>query len=201
MVISIGQGLTTADRHEVRVADLGKDQLALLPHTRNVSPGRGRAQAHRSVGEDDASGWPQPVLVVLLGASEDAAEGVSQRRSTPWEHPALPVTPDELARDAARVRAAGAGAVHVHVKDDHGTDTLDGAVLAAVRCAVPGMPICVTTGAWTEGDPARRVNAMGAWTSQPDFASVNWHEPGAEQVASALLDRGVKAEAGPGTPT
>ena len=118
----------------------------------------------------------------------------------PREHPALPITPDELAQDAARVRAVGAGAVHLHVKDDSGADTLDGdvlaAVLAAVRCAVPGMPIGVTTGAWTEADPARRVHAMGAWTSLPDFASVNWHEPGAEQVASALLDRGVKVEAG-----
>lgn len=118
----------------------------------------------------------------------------------PGEHPALPVTPEELARDAARVRAVGAGAVHLHVKDDRGADTLDGAglaaVLAAVRCAVPGMPIGVTTGAWTEADPARRVSAVRAWTSLPDFASVNWHEPGAEQVASALLDRGVEVEAG-----
>ena len=118
----------------------------------------------------------------------------------PREHPALPVTPDELAQDAARVRAAGAGAVHLHVKDDRGADTLDGellaTVLAAVRCAVPGMPIGVTTGASTEADPVRRVNALGAWTSLPDFASVNWHEPGAEQVASALLDRGVEVEAG-----
>ena len=118
----------------------------------------------------------------------------------PREHPALPVTPHELAQDAARVRAAGADAVHLHVKDDRGADTLDGdalaAVLAAVRRAVPGMPIGVTTGAWAEADPARRVNAVGAWTSPPDFASVNWHEPGAEQVAAALLDRGVKVEAG-----
>ena len=30
----------------------------------------------------------------------------------------------------------------------------------------------------------------------PDFASVNWHEPGAEQVAATLLERGVGVEAG-----
>ncbi|MGZ6807117.1 MAG: 3-keto-5-aminohexanoate cleavage protein [Mycobacteriaceae bacterium] len=30
----------------------------------------------------------------------------------------------------------------------------------------------------------------------PDFASVNWHEPGAQDVAEALLDRGVGVEAG-----
>lgn len=37
---------------------------------------------------------------------------------------------------------------------------------------------------------------MSAWSSLPDFASVNWHEPGAEQVASALIRRGVQVEAG-----
>jgi uncharacterized protein (DUF849 family) len=30
----------------------------------------------------------------------------------------------------------------------------------------------------------------------PDFASVNWHEDGADAVAQALLDRGVGVEAG-----
>ncbi len=118
----------------------------------------------------------------------------------PREHPALPVTPDELAQDAARVGAAGADAVHLHVKDDRGEDTLEGdalaAVLEAVRRAVPGLPIGVTTGAWAVADPARRVGAVRAWTSLPDFASVNWHEPGAEQVASALMERDVGVEAG-----
>ena len=30
----------------------------------------------------------------------------------------------------------------------------------------------------------------------PDFASVNWHEPGAEALTAALLERGVGVEAG-----
>ena len=40
------------------------------------------------------------------------------------------------------------------------------------------MPIGVTTGAWTEADPARRVNAVGAWTSLPDFAPALLHGEG-----------------------
>jgi uncharacterized protein (DUF849 family) len=131
--------------------------------------------------------------VVLLQACLNGA-----RR--PAEHPALPVTPDELAHDAARVAAAGAGALHLHVKDADGADTLRGAdltaVLAAVRAAAPGVPLGVTTGAWAEPDPAARVAVIASWTALPDFASVNWHEPGAEQVADALLDRGVGVEAG-----
>ena len=34
------------------------------------------------------------------------------------------------------------------------------------------------------------------WSVLPDFASVNWHEPGAEALAAALLERGVGVEAG-----
>ncbi|MCR3728722.1 uncharacterized protein (DUF849 family) [Streptomyces umbrinus] len=54
----------------------------------------------------------------------------------------------------------------------------------------------MTTGAWAEPDPAARVARVHEWTVLPDHASVNWHEPGAEQVAAALLERGVAVEAG-----
>jgi uncharacterized protein (DUF849 family) len=118
----------------------------------------------------------------------------------PDEHPALPVTPEALARDAAAVVAAGADAVHLHVKDADGADTLNGAALAdvlvAVRAAAPGLPAGVTTGAWAAPDPAERVALVRSWPVLPDFASVNWHEDGAEDVAAALLDRGVGVEAG-----
>jgi len=40
------------------------------------------------------------------------------------------------------------------------------------------------------------VNAIRSWTRLPAYASVNWHEDGADQVARALLDRGVGVEAG-----
>ena len=116
------------------------------------------------------------------------------------EHPALPVTAAELARDAAKVVAAGADALHVHAKDEGGRDTLDpvavAAALTAIREQVPGTPVGLTTGAWIDPDPAGRLAAISAWTVIPDFASVNWHERGAEDVAAALLARGVAVEAG-----
>jgi uncharacterized protein (DUF849 family) len=34
------------------------------------------------------------------------------------------------------------------------------------------------------------------WSALPDFASVNWHEAGADDVAAALLERGIGVEAG-----
>ena len=118
----------------------------------------------------------------------------------PWEHPALPVTPAQLARDVARVAAAGADAVHLHVKDQQGSDTLDGGALADVLAEVDGtaagVPLGVTTGAWALPDPAERVAAIAAWTARPDFAAVNWHEDGADDVAAVLLEQDVAVEAG-----
>lgn len=112
----------------------------------------------------------------------------------------VPVTPEALAGAAVAAYAAGARDVHLHPKSPAGTDSVVAADVAAavtaVRRAVPGVPVGVTTGAWAEPDPAARVARVRSWTVLPDHASVNWHEPGAEQVAAALLERGVGVEAG-----
>ncbi|MGW6060062.1 3-keto-5-aminohexanoate cleavage protein [Streptomyces sp. NPDC055189] len=112
---------------------------------------------------------------------------------------AIPLSPGAMAESVAQAVAAGARDVHVHPKSPCGQDTLAtravAAVLEAVR-SVTSVPVGVTTGAWAEQDPDRRVERIRAWTVLPDHASVNWHEPGAEAVAAALLDRGVGVEAG-----
>lgn len=117
----------------------------------------------------------------------------------PGDSAAVPVSPGAMAESAARAVAAGARDVHVHPRTPCGGDTLSPRVLAvtlaAVRGAV-GVPVGVTTGAWAEPDPVRRVERVRAWTVLPDHASVNWHEPGAEELAAALLERGVGVEAG-----
>ncbi|CAL9663354.1 hypothetical protein SUDANB15_07072 [Streptomyces sp. enrichment culture] len=118
----------------------------------------------------------------------------------------LPVTPQELAAAARTAVAAGARDIHLHPKNPDGEDTLDpatvAAALTAVRTAVPGTTVGVTTGAWTTPDPEVRAAQVRSWTVLPDHASVNWHEDGAAEVAIALLDRGVGIEAGiySGTP-
>ncbi|MGC1212643.1 MAG: 3-keto-5-aminohexanoate cleavage protein [Micromonospora sp.] len=116
------------------------------------------------------------------------------------EHAAVPVSPAELAADAVRCAASGVAAVHVHPRDAAGAESLDPTAIAeavtALRAARPGLPVGVSTGAWIEPDPSGRVAAVRAWTVLPDFASVNAHEPGAEQVAAALHERGVLVEAG-----
>ncbi|MEW2163133.1 3-keto-5-aminohexanoate cleavage protein [Streptomyces sp. NPDC007084] len=112
---------------------------------------------------------------------------------------AVPMSPEALARAAAEAVAAGASDIHVHPKTPCGQDTLSPRVLAATLEAIRArvaVPVGVTTGAWAEPDPADRVERVRSWTALPDHASVNWHEPGAEEIAAALLDRGIGVEAG-----
>ncbi|MFF9912888.1 3-keto-5-aminohexanoate cleavage protein [Streptomyces sp. NPDC013457] len=117
----------------------------------------------------------------------------------PEDSAAVPMSPGAMAESAARAVAAGARDVHVHPRTPCGGDTLSPRVLsvtlAALREAV-GVPVGVTTGAWAEPDPVRRVERVLTWTDLPDHASVNWHEPGAEELAAVLLERGVAVEAG-----
>ncbi|ULP35979.1 3-keto-5-aminohexanoate cleavage protein [Mycolicibacterium rufum] len=119
---------------------------------------------------------------------------------TPDEHPALPVTPQQLAAETVAAHAAGARAVHLHPKNADGTDSLRAsdveAAVVAVRQAAPGLPLGVTTGFWALPDAAQRLRAIESWSVLPDFASVNWHEPGAAELAELLLSRGVGVEAG-----
>jgi uncharacterized protein (DUF849 family) len=119
---------------------------------------------------------------------------------TPDQHPNLPVTPDQITAAAVAAHQAGAKAVHMHPKTADGVDSLRaevvGAAVGAVRHAAPGLPLGVTTGFWALSDPDERLRTVQAWTVLPDFASVNWHEPGSEQLAHLLLTMGLGVEVG-----
>ncbi len=114
-------------------------------------------------------------------------------------HPSLPTTPAELAREGAAAVDAGAGALHVHPRDEYGRESLGhgdvAAVLEVMRDHVD-VPIGVTTGAWVVPDLSERLDAVSKWKVLPDFASVNFQEDGAVAIAKLLLQRGVGVEAG-----
>jgi uncharacterized protein (DUF849 family) len=117
---------------------------------------------------------------------------------TKSDHPAVPLSLEELIRDAVECVAAGARAVHMHPRDAAGRETLEPAIVDEVvtrvreACAVP---VGVTTGAWIEPDLARRLALVRAWRA-PDYASVNLSEPGSIEIMRALLEAGVGIEAG-----
>jgi uncharacterized protein (DUF849 family) len=118
----------------------------------------------------------------------------------PGYHPRLPVTPAAIVADANAVARAGANELHIHLRDDSGTETLEPAVAAAiiaeVRLALPGALIGVSTGAWIERDDRRRLRLIEQWSELPDYASVNLGEADAPAVFALLRQRGVAVEAG-----
>ncbi|GAA4224492.1 3-keto-5-aminohexanoate cleavage protein [Streptosporangium album] len=124
----------------------------------------------------------------------------------PGDHPALPLTPLELAEAAREAREAGASAVHTHPRDETGRESLSaahiGAAVRAVRRACPGLPVGVSTGLWiTGGDVDARRAAVLGWAGlspqdRPDFASVNLAEPGFSDLWHHLRRLGVDVEAG-----
>jgi uncharacterized protein (DUF849 family) len=123
----------------------------------------------------------------------------------PGDHDALPVTPDELARDAREVADARAVAVHMHPRDPDGLESLEpehcGAAVAAVREAAPELEISLSTGLWiTGGDVERRLECVRGWTELPDCVSLNVAEEGWEELGALLAERGISIEIGLWTP-
>lgn len=120
------------------------------------------------------------------------------------EHPAVPLTPSELAADTLAVRDAGAFAVHVHPRDDRGGQTIaaraSDAAVAAIRAAVPCLAIGLSTAEAIDPDPFARAAALGSWKQRPDFVSVNLSELGWAGIIRAALRAGIAVEAGLATP-
>ncbi|GGK31710.1 hypothetical protein GCM10010124_25600 [Pilimelia terevasa] len=122
------------------------------------------------------------------------------------EHPAVPVTAEQLASAAVDAVAAGGEALHLHPRDRLGVETLDagdvGAAVTAVRRGCPGVSVGVSTGLWiSEGDVRRRLAAVARWVdlpvaARPDFASVNVGEAGFADLVQTLHQVGVGVEAG-----
>lgn len=123
---------------------------------------------------------------------------------TRGEHPAVPQSPIELAADAVAARRAGAFAVHVHPRDPGGAETLDSiacdAAVAAIRAAIPGVPVGLSTAQTIERDPFARAAAVKSWQRPPDFVSVNLSELGWAGIVRAALHADIAVEAGLATP-
>jgi uncharacterized protein (DUF849 family) len=130
-----------------------------------------------------------PLLKVALNGSRSTAE-----------HPAIPRTPGELAREARASVNAGAGVVHLHAYDSSGIETLApgpcAAALRAVRSACPGVPVSLTTSATIVPDPVRRRELVAGWEDLPDLVSANQGEEGILDLCRLLIGRGVGIEAG-----
>jgi len=116
------------------------------------------------------------------------------------ENPAIPFTVAEMVESARESVAAGAGCVHFHVRGSDGRESITAGEVAtalrAMRQAIPGVPLGISTAEWIEPDSAARHARIAAWDVLPDFVSVNFNEPGSVALAEMLISRGVGIEAG-----
>lgn len=113
----------------------------------------------------------------------------------------VPTASRELVEAGLAAVRAGAGAIHVHVRDADGNETLAAKALVEVLSrwrARSNIPIGVTTGAWITPDPDERARLVAEWrgAAAPDFASVNIHEPGSLELAQQLESQGIAVEVG-----
>ena len=109
-------------------------------------------------------------------------------RKTPADHPAVPITPDDIARTAAACREAGACMIHLHVRDRDGRHSLDvdayrTAIDAIRRTAGQDLVVQVTT------------EAVGIYHREEQMAMVRALKP--EAVSLAVREIVPDAEAEP----
>lgn len=95
-------------------------------------------------------------------------------RRSKADHPALPVTIAQTVATAAACHAAGADALHLHVRDGAGRHTLDAGLyreaLAELSTVVPAMRVQITTEAAGVFEPQAQLDCLRA--VQPGWASV-----------------------------
>ncbi|MBS9478629.1 3-keto-5-aminohexanoate cleavage protein [Ancylobacter radicis] len=115
-------------------------------------------------------------------------------------HAFTPLTPAELATDAALAVAAGASELHLHPRGADGAETLEPAAVAAaieaIRARLPDTPIGLSTHAGIAPGGAGRLAAVQAWQVLPDYVSVNLIEEDAPEMIRLCLSRGIGIEAG-----
>src|SRR5260221_2971950 len=115
-------------------------------------------------------------------------------------HPALPRTPEELARDAKAAVEAGAETLHVHPRDGTGRESVQpedcAAALDAIRASVPGIPVGLSTGWWIPPGGRARQAEIAAGRVLPDYVSVNLIEEDAPEIIALALEKGIGVEAG-----
>src|SRR5689334_24196555 len=110
-------------------------------------------------------------------------------------HPNLPLSADELAADAKAVIAAGAEQIHLHVRGPNGRESLHpddvARTLAAVRAAVPGVPVGLSTGWWIPPKGRARQDHMRAWQAVPGYVSNNLIEGDFAGMIDLALSKGI----------
>lgn len=110
-------------------------------------------------------------------------------RRSKSDHPALPISTEEIAATAKSCHDAGADVIHLHVRDKDGRHSLDAsryrATIAAISQMAPNMAIQVTTEAAGQYDVAAQYACLRHL--RPDAASVSVREMNRDPDNAARL--------------
>jgi 3-keto-5-aminohexanoate cleavage enzyme len=115
-------------------------------------------------------------------------------RRTKADHPRLPMSADEIARDAAEALEAGAAMIHLHVRDERGQHTLDvdlyrEAVRAVHEAIGDELVVQITTEAVGRYKPEEQIAVIDAL--EPESVSIALREilpeEAKEEDAAALF--------------
>ena len=111
-------------------------------------------------------------------------------RRTKKDHPALPMTIAETVADALECYRAGADGLHLHVRNEHGTHSLDIGLyreaLQELSNAVPDLAVQITTeavGIYTPEEQRHVVMEL-----QPALVSISIAEMTADSDEAAVID-------------
>ena len=122
-------------------------------------------------------------------------------RRSKADHPALPITLPEIVDEAVACAKAGADALHLHVRDDAGSHSLDPAryhdALDALRDAVPRMRVQITTESAGVFDVPDQLSCLESLV--PGWASVSVREVArapelAERLYHGCTERGTELQ-------
>jgi len=105
------------------------------------------------------------------------------------DHPALPLSVPEIVAEATDCHAAGADALHLHIRDADGAHSLDTGLyreaLHALRAPLPDLPIQITTEAAGVFDVATQAACIRAL--RPDWISLSLREMARDKALAARL--------------
>lgn len=117
------------------------------------------------------------------------------------DHPALPISIDEIVQTASSCNAVGADALHLHVRDDDGGHSLDAGryleTLSELRIHLPQMKVQVTTEAAGIFDVPAQIACLTR--VRPEWASISVREVArapelAPRVYALCKDQGTKVQ-------
>jgi len=125
--------------------------------------------------------------------------------------PFVPISPDDIIKDAVEVYDAGASIVHLHARDDNGKPTPDAAyyekIIKGIRRERPDMICCATTSGrnWSDFEHRSAVLYLEG-DAKPDMASLTTGSLNfitgpsknsinmIERLAMAMKEQGIKPE-------